>query len=76
MAGRFTDREVSLVRVYLDAEGVEWEVVEVDGRRVPAARGESCLVFRAPHAIRRVWNYPRSWSRLSSAELSRLSWQR
>jgi hypothetical protein len=70
------DREVPIARIYLDAEGIEWEVVEVDGHRVPAARGESCLIFRAPHAIRRVWNFPHSWMEMSAKELSRLSWQR
>lgn len=70
------DREVPLTRVYLDQDGIEWEVVEVDGRLVPAARGERCLLFRAPHAIRRVWNYPRSWAHMDPAELSRLSWKR
>ncbi len=71
-----TDVEVPLTRVFLDAEGVEWEVVEIDGNRVPAARGERCLVFRAPHAVRRVWNYPTSWSDLPPSELARLSWHR
>jgi len=76
MSQPFADREVPLTRIYLDAEGVEWEVVEIDGHRVPAARGEACLLFRAPHAIRRVWNYPRSWASMSAGELCRLSWQR
>lgn len=72
----FHDREVPLTRVYRDADGTEWEVVEVDGRQVPAARGERCLLFRSPHAIRRVWNYPHSWVDMDSTELVRLSWRR
>lgn len=72
----FYDREVPLSRVYVDDDGVEWEVLEVDGRQVPAARGEACLVFRSPQAMRRVWNYPRAWATLSARELCRLSWQR
>lgn len=66
----------SPIRFYLDTDGVEWEVVEVDGGTVPAARGERCLIFRASHAIRRVWNYPAAWSLLSALELSALSWHR
>ena len=72
----FTDREVPLTRVFLDSNGVEWEVVEVDGAEVPAARGERCLIFRSPGAVRRVWNYPKSWTVMSASELVNLSWNR
>jgi hypothetical protein len=65
-----------LTRIFVDNEGVEWEVVEVDGSRVPAARGDRCLVFRSPNAIRRVWNYPARWSELGVRELMELSWSR
>src|SRR5687768_1617270 len=35
-------------RVFTDSEGVQWEVTEVPGRNVPAARGEKCLIFSSP----------------------------
>jgi hypothetical protein len=65
-----------LTRIFVDAEGVEWEVVEQDGTRVPAARGDRCLVFRSSNAIRRVWNYPPLWADLGIRELIDLSWNR
>lgn len=63
-------------RVFTDSEGVQWEVTEVAGRNVPAARGEKCLIFSSPVAIRRVWTYPESWLRMSADELFDLSWRR
>lgn len=63
-------------RVFTDDEGVQWEVTEVSGRSVPAARGERCLIFSSPVAIRRVWTYPDSWVRMSAGELYDLSWRR
>ena len=71
-----TDVEVPLTRVFVDADGVEWEVGEVDGARVPAPRGERCLIFRSPGAVRRVWNYPSTWATMSASELVDLSWSR
>ena len=71
-----TDVEVPLTRIFVDATGVEWEVSETDGTRVPAARGERCLIFRSAAAVRRVWNYPTSWTGMSAAELVDLSWKR
>lgn len=71
-----TDVEVPLTRIFVDADGVEWEVIEVDGSQVPAARGERCLIFRSPAAVRRVWNYPKSWTAMSASELVNLSWNR
>jgi len=71
-----TDVEVPLTRIFIDSGGVEWEVVEVDGMDVPAARGERCLIFRSPAAVRRVWNYPRSWTGMTASELAELSWHR
>jgi hypothetical protein len=71
-----TDVEVPLTRIFLDGNGVEWEVMEIDGAEVPAARGERCLIFRSPAAVRRVWNYPKSWTRMSASELLNLSWNR
>jgi hypothetical protein len=71
-----TDVEVPLTRLFVDRNGVEWEVVEVDGSEVPAARGERCLIFRSPAAVRRVWNYPKTWTAMSASELVNLSWSR
>jgi hypothetical protein len=71
-----TDVEVPLTRVFLDGGGAEWEVVEVGGADVPAARGERCLIFRSPGAVRRVWNYPKTWTAMSASELVNLSWSR
>ncbi len=70
------DVEVPLTRVFVDGSGVEWEVLEVDGSTVPAARGERCLIFRSPVAVRRVWNYPKTWTAMSASELVNLSWNR
>jgi hypothetical protein len=71
-----TDVEVPLSRVFVDGNGVEWEVLEVDGADVPAARGERCLIFRSSAAVRRVWNYPKTWTAMSASELVNLSWSR
>jgi hypothetical protein len=71
-----SDVEVPLTRVFVDANGVEWEVSEMSGDTVPAARGERCLIFRSPAAVRRVWDYPKSWTGMSAAELVDLSWNR
>jgi hypothetical protein len=71
-----TDVEVPLARIFVDATGVEWEVSETDGAQVPAARGERCLIFRSAGAVRRVWNYPKSWTGMSASELVGLSWRR
>ena len=72
----FTDVEVPLTRVFLDRQGVEWEVSETNGAEVPAARGERCLIFRSPSAVRRVWNYPTTWTAMTASELDNLSWNR
>ena len=71
-----TDVEVPLTRVFVDGNGVEWEVMEVDGAEVPAARGERCLIVRSPTAVRRVWNYPKTWTAMSASELVNLSWNK
>jgi hypothetical protein len=71
-----TDVEIPLTRIFVDENGVEWEVLEVSAADVPAARGERCLIFRSPGAVRRVWNYPRSWPSMSAPELVDLSWHR
>jgi hypothetical protein len=71
-----TDVEVPLTRIFVDGNGVEWEVVEVNAADVPAARAERCLIFRSPAAVRRVWHYPRTWTAMTASELVRLSWGR
>jgi hypothetical protein len=68
--------QASTMRTFTDEDGNRWEVVEVDGATVPAARGKRCLIFRAAHAVRRVWSYPPEWASLCGAELARLSWRR
>lgn len=73
---RFFDAEVPRTRIFTDREGIEWEVTEVSGRFVPAARGERCLIFSSPAAIRRVWTYPESWVGMDADELFNLSWNR
>jgi hypothetical protein len=75
MRSMHADKE-SLVRIFLDEVGVEWQVRETDGRKVPASRGERCLIFRSSQAIRRVWNYPAQWRDLGPDELIRVSWNR
>ena len=59
-----------------DATGTRWRVTEISGHYVPGARGESCLVFESDCAIRRVWDYPRSWRELPGPDLLRVSWGR
>ncbi len=71
-----TDVEAPLTRVFLDGGGVEWEVLEVEGAEVPAARGERCLIFRSTGTVRRVWHYPETWTAMSAPELVNLSWSR
>lgn len=71
-----TDVGVPLARIFVDESGVEWEVSEVDGSDVPAARGERCLIFRSQGAVRRVWQYPKTWTTMSARELVELSWNR
>lgn len=68
--------EASTMRTFTDEEGNRWEVVEVDAAGIPASRGRRCLIFRAAHAVRRVWSYPPEWKSLGAEELVRLSWQR
>lgn len=62
-------------RVVRDAlGGVVWRVVEVDTTGLPGTRGDACLLFDGGQGVRRVWNYPAAWDRLSDADLIALSW--
>ncbi|HWZ59669.1 MAG TPA: hypothetical protein VNW46_11900 [Gemmatimonadaceae bacterium] len=71
-------RDVAAVvaaREFIDRAGTLWHVVEVDARHTPGARGDRCLLFSSPGAIRRVWHYPAEWSRVPAEELDALSWR-
>jgi hypothetical protein len=70
-------REVAAIvaREFIDGAGVLWRVVEVDASHTPGARGERCLLFSSPSAIRRVWHYPPGWARVPAEELDALSWR-
>ena len=59
---------------FVDSLGTDWRIYEVASANVPAPRGRNCLIFESAQAVRRVWNYPSNWHRLSSDELSALSW--
>jgi hypothetical protein len=63
-------REV-LSRIVMDTQGNEWVVHEVDTPQ-SWARGTRCLIFSSPAVVRRVWNYPVDWVRLSASELLEL----
>ena len=68
-----SDREVPRV-VLDDRDGTRWRVVEVNASHGPGARGDTCLCFESPTAIRRVWRYPDNWVALSDSDLLRVSW--
>ena len=61
---------------FVDPKGIDWRIYEISSAHVPAPRGRQCLVFESDDAIRRVWNYPDDWQRLSPTELVALSWNR
>lgn len=60
---------------FSDDTGVDWRIYEIPARRVPAPTGRTCLIFESDAAIRRVWNYPQDWHRLTPPELVELSWR-
>ena len=62
-------------RTFSDAAGRPWTVHEVRAESALWARGPRCLVFASEAAIRRVWDYPEDWRRLSDAELEAQSWR-
>ena len=55
-------------RIVVDAHGNEWVVHEVETPQ-PWAHGTRCLIFSSSSIVRRLWTYPRAWTRLSSSEL-------
>jgi hypothetical protein len=58
----------ALSRIVMDAQGNEWVVHEVDTPQA-WAHGNRCLIFSSPAIVRRVWNYPNGWVRLSARDL-------
>jgi len=69
------DAECSLgAHTFHDVDGNCWAVHEVDTRAASWSRGRSCLIFSSELGIRRVWEFPVDWNRLSDAELEGLSW--
>jgi len=61
-------------RCFVDSVGTDWRIYEIASVNVPAPRGRNCLIFESTQAVRRVWNYPSNWEKLSTDELSALSW--
>ena len=61
-------------RCFVDSRGTDWRIYEIASNNVPAPRGRNCLIFESTQAVRRVWNYPSNWEKLSTDELSALSW--
>lgn len=74
LLGVAPDRHVLLER--RPQEVVCWSVEEVRCADTPGARAEHCLIFHAPHAVRRVYDYPPDWRTLSAEGLLALSWRR
>lgn len=61
---------------FTSPDGTWWRVHEAKGELVPGSRGVRCLCFDSAWVIRRVWNYPDDWRKLSDTDLEALSWQR
>ena len=55
-------------RMVMDAQGNEWTVREVSTPQ-SWAHSARCLIFSSPSIVRRVWQYPDGWARLSPSEL-------
>ena len=49
-----------------------WTVKEVNALNVPGARGSRCLICESTSVVRRLWNYPANWMRLSDDDLLNL----
>jgi hypothetical protein len=62
------------VRVFVDADGIRWQVSERPFADYDRRRGLS-LIFASDAAVRRVREYPANWFALSDEELSALSWK-
>ena len=61
---------------FVDPSFVQWRVSERDARRDPGAKADICLIFACAGMVRRVWDYPSDWRKLSAAELILLSLRR
>jgi hypothetical protein len=55
---------------------VGWAIYKVWCGDMPGARAEWCLVFEAPTAVRRVYDFPPNWHTLPADALLALSWRR
>jgi hypothetical protein len=62
------------VRVFVDADGIRWQVSERPFADYDRRRGLS-LIFASDAAVRRVREYPADWFILSDDELGALSWK-
>jgi hypothetical protein len=62
------------VRVFVDREGIRWQVSERPFADYDRRRGVS-LIFASDGAVRRVREYPPSWMSLSDDDLLALSWK-
>jgi hypothetical protein len=62
------------VRVFVDQDGVRWQVSERPFADYDRRRGLS-LIFASDAAVRRVREYPANWMSLSDDDLIALSWK-
>ena len=58
------------------ADGIQWDVLEIEIAERPWAHSGRCLLFVSPEVIRRVWGYPADWWQLPADELYAVSWRR
>jgi hypothetical protein len=58
-------------RVVTQSERV-WIVREADTSLSPNAPRTKCLLCESALTVRRAWDYPREWARLSDSELLKL----
>lgn len=69
-----SDRDGLRPRIYVDADGIRWQVYEQAFSDYDRRRGTS-LIFATETAVRRVRDYPANWHELTDAELTALSWK-
>lgn len=53
----------------IDLDGLLWTVREVDARRQPGARADTCLICEGTRVVRRSWSYPAEWIALNDTQL-------
>jgi hypothetical protein len=68
------DDEVERERLFVDSEGIRWQVREMPFSSYDRRSGRS-LIFWSDGAVRRVRDYPADWHLLSDGELAKLSWK-